>query len=201
MRNRLLSLFFTTALLAVSAASHAATELNFIGVGEANVYTLTYNNVTEGVYVGSLVFNFGDGTQPFDLYCADLDHNISAGDQYPVTEVDTDTLPAGDPYRLAGDIYSAGVASATDANHAAGLQIAIWEAIYGNSFSLSGVSTYVEDLAADYYTQGESCNGDARLYQETSGAGQSQMGSVPGPASGLVLLIGTAGAAIRKRRK
>jgi hypothetical protein len=168
-----------------------------------NDYNLTYDGHTEDVFVGSLLFSIDHTKAEFQTYCVDLDHMISPGQTYEVFTALTDTRSNGDVYKNAGDILTYGLTHTTQtANNDAALQIAIWKAVYGNSFSLSGVSAAVLNQANIDYTNGLKTNGNAIYYKEYTGKGQSQITApVPEPASFAVLGIGLMGVFVRRRKR
>jgi hypothetical protein len=203
MQMRLISKLITTALIAIPVMSMAnqQTSITFDNIGKGNDYKLTFGGHSEEVFVGSLLFNTNTSKTEFTSFCVDLDHFISKGETYSVSPGQTGTLSSPNVFKTAGDIFDAGIGTATDANHAAALQIAIWTAIYGNKFSLSGVSSTVSKLEKSYYNNGLKFNGSALMYTETKNCGQSQITTTPEPTSMAVLGIGAFGIFFRRRRK
>jgi hypothetical protein len=201
MDKRFLIPLIAASFLGASSAASADETINFLGSDQADIFNIQFGSLNENVYVGSLKFTTASDPHAFDLYCVDLDHDIWAGNSYDVELIDTATLPDGDPYKLAGDIYSANFRDVTDSDQAAALQIALWEAIAPGDFSVTNAPTSIMDMAQDDYNAGLSYHGSAILYQEIGGDGQSQIGAVPGPSGALVLLVGTLGGAVQKRRR
>jgi hypothetical protein len=193
------SAIIVSLLLAVPALS-AAQNLTLEGLGPGNAYNLTYNGSTEDAFVGELLFSVNNSATLVPTYCVDLDHFITTGQSFNTTAIQTDTLPSSNAYALAGDILNAGVATATDNNHAAALQIAIWTAIYGNQFSLSGVSSTVEGYEQAYYSAGLSTKSNALYYNAGASGGQSQITTTPEPTSLAVLGIGCVGLFVRRKK-
>ncbi len=201
MDKRILIPVLLASFLGASSAALADETLNFLGVDQADIFNIQFGNINENVYVGSLLFTSSTDSHPFDLFCVDLNHDIWAGNSYLVDPINTSTLPDGDPIKLAGDIYAAGIGSVTDADHAAAMQIALWEAVAGNDFQITNAPSYIMDWAQNYYAAGTDFTGAAMYYQEIGNDGQSQIGSVPGPAGAMVLLVSTLGGALLKRRR
>ena len=200
---RLTSKLLSATLLAIPALSAAnpTADIRFDGVDKGNDYKLTYNGHSEDVFVGSLLFSVDKSKTKLETFCVDLDHFISGGQTYSVDVLQTNSLPKNDAYRTAGDILDAGMATATDKNHAAALQIAIWTAIYGSNFKLSGVSSTVKGLEKSYFDTGLKFKGNATYFKENSNCGQSQITTTPEPASMAVLGIGAFGVFFRRRRR
>jgi hypothetical protein len=199
---RLTSKLLSVALFAVPALSMASPiSITFDKADLGLDYKLTYNKQTENVFVGSLLFSTPSVKTPFTTFCVDLDHFITNGQTYTVNPIQTTTLTSSNVYRIAGDILDAGYKTATDQNHSAALQLAIWKSVYGSQFSVSGVSSTVQNLENSYYSAGLKFSGDAIYLQGTTGCkGQSQITTTPEPASMAVLGIGAIGIFFRRRR-
>jgi hypothetical protein len=199
---RLFSKLITLGLLAVPALSLAGPEtITFDKPDLGNDYMITYGSEHLNAFVGSLFFTAPPSKVPFVTFCVDLTHMITNGQSYQVNPVFTSTLSATNVYREAGDVLDAGIKTATDKNHAAALQLAIWKTVYGNTFSASGVSSTVLSEENAYYTAGMKYKGNALFLQDTpTSKGQSQITCTPEPASLAVLGIGVFGLFFRRKR-
>jgi hypothetical protein len=106
----------------------------------------SYDSLT--VYVGALsldvtvpVGGYSGLTDPFDIYCIDLDHTINVNTVYGAFVKTTNTYNA--PFNTlsggaAAYLYNTFAASANTYQKAAGLQLAIWESLYDTSYISSG---------------------------------------------------------------
>jgi hypothetical protein len=190
------------ALLAIPAFAAAnPVTITFDHAGIGNDYMLTYGHERVDAFVGSLIFSEGKPSKTLTTYCVDLAHFISNGQSYSVNPTLTTTLSANNVYRLAGDVLDANVAGATTANNAAALQLAIWKTVYGNQFSVSGVSSAVLTQESKDLAAGAKYSGSAIYLQGVTGCkGQSQITTTPEPCSMAVLGIGAFGVFFRRRR-
>jgi hypothetical protein len=159
----------TAGLLTLSAGAFAQsiTFSTDVGWGGASVvYTDASGTHTAGGWAGTLVASGSAVTSPFDVYCVDLEDEVSNPQTVTVTPV---TVPLTPPQTATGkydatNVTGAGVgtfgqleyagwlignnvvlptssvASATAADQAAAIQFAIWDVIYGNFSTSSDVS-------------------------------------------------------------
>lgn len=185
--------FLAIGLVALSAGAFAQTDLSYsqmaLGNNNADYVNFDFNGKSiepngESVYAGAIQFNDLSTTpnSSIDLYCADLTSNLdSSSHGYTVTK--TSTSP-NTGYNLAGSLVADFYVSATTADEQAGLQLAIWQAIYGSS-TITNLSvgrgdqnTITTDAATDT-TYAMAHSGVADYYATSATGGQSQLGSAP----------------------
>lgn len=200
-------------LLAVGALSLLGTSsfanLRFDGTSGGQNVNITYLGNNRGVFAGRLaMFNLVTSTSLF-TYCGDLDNTISNGQSWNCTPILAAAHSAN--MGLAGSILATNIAAAVSDDQKAGLQLAIWEAVYDGGvnggtadfgtgdFKTSANATILGHANTFYASSILGAN--AIYYRpEPSNAGQGQLGAVPEPASMAVLAVGVLAAA-RKRRK
>lgn len=211
MKNILLCLMLAT----VATSSFAqSTNLTFKGMelSQPDVVTVTLNGNKDQVYAGALQFKTSTGDSLIS-YCADLSASLDSS-SHSYTYSGTGTSNSS-PIDIAGSILSDNFGLATTADEQAGLQLAVWSAIYNDgsiytdqtgAFHLKGVNqgnfNSVESYAAQYYTSGYNFPNSAWYYQASSEDGQSQLApeAVPSPSSFGFIAIGIAGLIARRRR-
>ena len=200
MKLRSITPVLFAALGLAPASSLAFTNtIQYVNVDQANIYNFHYGAYTGGVYAGSLSIKVNNSATTQDMYCIDLDHDIYPGNSYTVDKVQSATLPHTDVDWFAGNIYSHVAGSVHNADQAAGLQIALWDVTFPNQFTITGMSSTVNDyVTADLGFK--NTPGNAMLYKENSGYGQSQVGAVPEPTTVATLAIGAVGI-LRRRKK
>ena len=194
-------------ILAVASVANAqslkftGTQLNPVDTG-----TIDVNGHSETVAMGALTFGTGSGS--IVTYCADaLSFLNNSNNPYTVGNVN---LTNGTGLALAGKILASNFTSATTKDQQAGLQLAIWDAIYDNGSSFnassgnfkvsSGVNAATLGFASTYFTNGanSSSNAAVELFHAKGEGGQDQLHVVPEPASFAVLGLGIFGL-IRRR--
>lgn len=204
-------------LVAVSAAisaSASADILRFTGteLTPAGTATIKINSGSnQNVQVGRLKFD--NGGNSILTYCFDAERSLNSGAHaYSASVVNTD---APTNLGIAGRIIGNYFETATTKDQQAGLQLAIWSAIYDgqNSFTANGANFKVTNVSssvlewADTYYQGKNLplSGTVlvKAFSTQVAGGQSQLTVevVPEPASLLALSAGIAALASRRKRK
>lgn len=191
------------------AGSAQALDLTFTGLSlpDAKTASISVNGgAFSSVYAGQLNFSSANGT--LSSYCADaLSPLNSAKNPYAVSSLNLDIQTN---LGKAGTIISNSQASALTAAQQAGLQLAVWEAIYdggttfdANSacFRATNVSDEILGYASQYY--GTYCNTPSNgvtYFATNQPGGQSQLTAVPEPMTMTALGVGSL-ALLRRRRK
>lgn len=198
-------------LLFVGAAasnSALAIDLTFSGMSlpDAQTASISVNGSSfTSVYAGQLTFSSSSGS--LSTYCADaLSFLNSSAHTYTQSSL---TLTPDTNLGKAGTILANSQASALTAAQQAGLQLAIWEALYdgGTSFdatgkfAVNGASAEALGYASQYYASycvtPSNC---VTSFSTSQSGGQSQMTAVPEPMTLGALGMGTL-ALLRRRRK
>ncbi len=200
-------------VLCISAVAQAD-PLKFTGTNLSNTRSGSITVNGEGprnVMIGKL--NFTTGTSTIETYCADALRTLNTS-FHDYTSLTVDTQASGN-LALAGRIIAKSYDGANTADQQAGLQLAIWSALYdggtsftanGSNFEVDGVSGGVLSYASTYYSQGKNYIVPATklvtLYSSQAHGAQSQMtvSTVPEPATMTALALGAA-AMLRRRRK
>lgn len=167
-----------------------------------------------GVFAGKLKFNdslnaCGVGFN-FLTVCADLQHTIGTGNQWNPTCTLTGSMSAN--YALAGNIVDQYFNSAVLNPDCAGLQLAVWEAIYdGGVFDLNNGNVQATGsagalaAAAFYYNNVSSTNSAMFIddFNQVPGTfiGQGQLTPVPEPGSMVALACGAAIVILRRVKR
>jgi hypothetical protein len=206
--KRTSSIALAMSILAVASVANAQ-SLKFTGtqLGSVDSGTIMVNGTTETVGMGALTFSTGSGS--IVTYCADaLSPLNNNSNPYTVGIVN---MTNGTGLALAAKILASGFNSATTADQQAGLQLAMWDALYdnGSSFNsttgnmkvVSGVNAATLSFAASYYSAGVSSNPTTavELFSSTGSGGQNQLHVVPEPATLAILGLGAFGL-IRRRK-
>ncbi|MBS1717333.1 MAG: PEP-CTERM sorting domain-containing protein [Armatimonadetes bacterium] len=197
--------FAIISILATLSALSFGGTMTLLGTGLGQAVTIA--GVQSGTFfAGKLSFN-ETSLGHIQSVCVDLEHVIHIGQSWPDQIImDSSTLSAH--LQDAAHIVAAGFNEANTNDKAAGLQLAVWEAVYDDgvsfntgsgSFKVTNASSGVLSAASTYYAM-KNGNGNAIYIQAMDGCGQSQMTAVPEPTS-LLGIASVAIAAVRRKRK
>jgi hypothetical protein len=168
----------------------------------------SFNGYLGGSLGGPLPPN--DGTYFGKLYCVDLSHWIEIPTEYEVSSDPLGNLQNGQRAAWLVNNKLASVGNNTDKS--AGLQLAIWNAVYDNDFTLGagsfkatgGHSTaraYASNFLAEMQNQGPITGETATYLNATGNYGQDLITPVPEPASLTLLGLGLGAAGLVSKRK
>ncbi len=197
-------------ILSVAGTAHAQ-SLKWTGyqLNPINSGTLKLNGSNTETNLGALTFSTGSST--ILTYCADLTAALNMNSN-PYTSGIVDTT-GNTGMGLAAKIMSTSFSEFANADQQAGLQLAIWEAIYDNGASfnagngnfsvVSGVNANSLAFASSYYNAGKNSGAvsNVELFTAQGAGGQSQLHVVPEPASMAALGLGALGLIRRRRNK
>lgn len=154
MTTRLLRIAAASALFCAAASAHAlALNLTFGAAGFAvatlsgNAVTPIANPVHAGAFVGSLSGNTGFDASPFYTYCVELTAWAQgAGAQTGYSIVSGDSYFGNTALDRLGKLFSVlgGANAPANADASAGIQLAVWEAVYeGNNALGLGTGSFM----------------------------------------------------------
>ncbi len=203
--------FLTVLSLAAVAISGSAQaiDLTFSGMSlpDAQTASISVNGSSfTSVYAGQL--NFATGSSTLGTYCADALSFLN-GSSHTYSETNL-ALTSATNLGIAGTILANSQGSALTAAQQAGLQLAIWEALYdggssfnaGGNFSVSGASAETLGYASQYYSSYCVTPTNCVTYFGTNqSGGQSQMTAVPEPMTIAALGMGSLALLRRRRQK
>lgn len=206
------SRLFLVAALAVVAAGANAQSLKFVGTQLPNPETVTalIGGGTERT-VQAVGLKFTDGTNSYETYCADIMSSLDSGfHNYSHQLID---MNQNNGLSLAAKILAENVGRADTTQKQAGLQMAIWEALFDGGasfnenagdlrFSVQTKNSLLE-YAGEYYANGVVSTLKPVAYHAYSQGHGSQsqiyLASVPEPAT--MAAIGAGVAFLARRRK
>ena len=184
----------------------SADSLSLQGLGKGQSVSLTMGSVTESGWAGEInwLLTTSGGTEQIYTYCVDL-FSPALNTQNPVTVETTNELTpttsvnsidgAGARAAWLFNTYAAGIHALPDSldsyAQAAGLQIAIWQAMYetvGNTFTVTA-SDSAKTYASNYLGALGSNTSVATYLDSGPRNGQDQITRVPEPSSVLLLLL------------
>lgn len=218
---RLAKLVLASLLVAFLALPRpaAAASITFQGVGKAGIVSVHSPGLGDiTVWAGELLWSGDLGS--FYAYCVDINNWAQLTQQVTPTSSSAMVTTAVDGGKKAAwliDQYAQSIHVSGSNYAAAGLQLAIWAALYndlpspsllGGNFHVNSAEVPVLDAASFYLAALFSAPGggyftsEARWLDAPAGFGQDQM--IPNPEPGTMILLGSglaAAAAARRRRK
>jgi hypothetical protein len=204
-------------LIALPATTLADTfKADYVGVGDGKIITVGLDAVTRSVWAGEILWKGLDGAPAefadFYSYCVDLNTYLVDPQTFEVKST-TSFAPDGDQVAWLVRTYAPVIhpLAGTTANWmAAGLQLAIWNVLYDDDFTVSGTDGLWSSTAgaagyANKYLGALSAaliSGPvaAQATWLDTNRGQDQVTVVPEPATLLLLSIGALAVSARRRR-
>jgi hypothetical protein len=205
------SLVLAAFAVAIVAPANAQ-NLQYTGAELSGIKSATISvngGANKNVLAGRL--KFSDGASTILTYCIDAERTLNGGTHgYTSNTLNTN---AANGLAYAGRIVGNAFNLATTTEQQAGLQLAIWSAIYdagtsftanGSNFSVSNVNQNVLNWANTYYAGKDTplpATIQVKTFTTQANGGQSQITTevVPEPAS--MIALGAGLAMIARRRK
>jgi hypothetical protein len=204
-------------LLGARLADAAPVQIDFTGVGKAQVVTLAgVRSVT--AYAGELDWAWLGGTpagysDSFYSYCVDVLNNELDPEWVNIRST-SDALAAPELTKAAWlfNQFAVNIHNSGTNAMAAGLQLAIWEVLYDSTYDLSSGAFRVASASTDALNYGASylqaltnagsgyASAKATWLDANAGAGQDQITQTPEPGTLALLATGFAGLAARRKR-
>lgn len=196
-----------------SASISSAINLTFSGTDLASPATGSIKiNGGSATTVSLGKLSFTSGSTILKTFCADATSTLdSSSHSYTETVLN---LSATTGLAKAGRILATSYGSTSSVDQQAGMQLAVWSALYdggasfnanGTNFKVTGVSSAALSFASSFYTAGINnipTNFKVKSYDTSVKGGQSQLAvePVPEPASIAAIGIGLVGV-LRRRKK
>lgn len=180
-----------TCLVSTAHADHLKFQGDALGSSTEQVRVRLNGHSLGTVGAGKLKFSDYSTSTPYETVCADIDASLDGhSHSYSVST----TNPLGSTaLDAAGRIVGTYFASATTADQQAGLQVAVWDALYngGGSLNLNGhlkvthMTSGATYWAGVYYAAVNGTQGAALYFHTSDCGGQSQLTAqaVPEPSA------------------
>jgi len=201
--KKIAAALLSAVLFAPALASAGTIDMKWTGTGSGMTVQVTGLG---SVFAGELNWTL-DGVLGISSYCVDFMNPLGLTQTASLDNVSTLTGATADAGKKVAWLYNT-YASAAQGNNfnAAVLQVAIWEVIGGNGFSLTGLSALTVGVGAQQLINsiGDYSRADATWLNVDirTARGQDQVTrSVPEPGTLLVLLAGVAALAVRRQRR
>ncbi len=171
-------LFASLTILAPGLASAAAINIDFTGMGKAEIVTVAgARNVS--AWAGELTWTWFDGkpagaADSFYSYCVDLLNNEQNRQAVDISSTEAMTTPNFGAQKAAWlfNTYAATVHATGTTAMAAGLQLAIWEVLYDDGVSLTAGTNFRAVTTGTYATSSAAIARGTEFLQGLAAAGE-----------------------------